>query len=143
MNTLIKREYDYAIRICAYLAGYYNKKTIPVSHIAAKLYITKPFTTKIVYQLKKKKILDTVQGKQGGIFLNCPPEELSLFDILDAMEFNFAINECVNIPHICPLNTTCHIHLFFAEQQQILFNNLKSKTIAEFAFDDQNLNPSS
>ena len=69
MNTFIKREYDYAIRICAYLAGRDDVTPVPLPLVAKILYITKPFATKIVHQLKKAGITGSAQGKMGGIFL--------------------------------------------------------------------------
>jgi hypothetical protein len=37
MNSLIKREFDYAIRICAYLAGKMGQGPVPISQISQKL----------------------------------------------------------------------------------------------------------
>lgn len=139
MASFITREYDYAIRICAYLAGNINNGTVSVARIAEALYLTKPFTTKIIFKLRKKKIVGTVQGKEGGIFLNHPPEKLSLFTILRAIDFDSTINECVKNPAICPLVATCKIHSFFIQQENIIINNFKNTMIAEFAFSDRDL----
>jgi Rrf2 family transcriptional regulator, nitric oxide-sensitive transcriptional repressor len=136
MPVFIKREYDYAIRICAYLAGNYKKGPIPVSKIAELLYISKPFATKIIYQLTSKKIITSVQGKAGGVYLSHNPERLSLFAILQAMNFDSTINECIKVPTLCPLKAACKIHDFFYKQESALINNLKEATIAEFAFDN-------
>lgn len=141
MDSLIKKEYDYAIRICAYLAGYYQQGPIPVSKISNRLYISKPFTTKIIFKLRQAKIVNSVQGRVGGIFLDKNPSKLSLHDILVAMGFTATINECLQIEHVCPLLSMCKIHFFFAEQQDILEKNLKEKMISEFAFTDKNLEP--
>ena len=139
MISFIKREFDYALRICAYLAGNFNRKPIPLSAISRKLFITRAIAHKIVHQLKKSDIIKTVQGKQGGIFLNRPPDQLSIFDVLQAMGFNATLNECVRKPQICPLVVTCKIHLFFIEQEEDLINRWKSHKIAEFAFSDEDL----
>lgn len=139
MAVFIKREYDYAIRICAYLAGHYTQKPIPLSSIASKLFISRPFATKIVYQLKKLAIINTVQGKDGGVFLNRPPEQLSFYDVLDAMGFDSSLNECLVNPGICPLVADCKIHDFFARQQNELLEKLKTTVISKYAFDDRDL----
>jgi DNA-binding IscR family transcriptional regulator len=54
----VKREYDYAIRICAYLAGNYRKGPIFISQISEKLFITRPFAIKSVFQLKNRTIAE-------------------------------------------------------------------------------------
>ncbi|KAA3662014.1 MAG: Rrf2 family transcriptional regulator [Calditrichaeota bacterium] len=136
MIFCVKREYDFAIRICAYLGGYYQKGPIPLSTISKNLFITRPFATKIVFQLKKEKILDTVQGKTGGVYLNRPPESLTLFQILQSMGLHDPVSKCVEDPHFCPLPPPCKVHSFFIEQESQLVTALKKKTLAEFLFTD-------
>lgn len=139
MAVFIKREYDYAIRICAYLAGFYPDRHVSVPVIAKKLFLTVPFTTKIIHQLKKGKIIKTVQGKYGGVKLLIPPNKLSFYTVLDALGFDMTVNECLKNPSICPLVADCSIHLFFGEQEEMLINNLKSARIIDFAITDEKL----
>jgi Rrf2 family nitric oxide-sensitive transcriptional repressor len=139
MAVFIKREYDYAIRICAYLVNYYPNKHVSVPDVAKKLFLTIPFTTKIVHQLKNGKIIDTVQGKYGGIKLLKSPNTLSFFDVLSAMGFNITVNECLKNPKICPLIATCKIHRFFLSQEETLISNLKDARIANFIITDEQL----
>jgi len=141
MTSFIKREYDYAIRICAYLAGRYGKKPMPLPQVAKVLYISKPFATKIVHQLKNSGITGSVQGKTGGIFLKKDPEKLSLFSILEAMGFNSTLNECIKDHHHCPLIKFCHIHDFFVEAELELFGRFKNKMISELVIRDKDLAP--
>ena len=139
MPVFIKREYDYALRICAYLAGNYKSGPIPVSKIAKVLFISRPFTTKIVFRLKQNKIVQTVQGRDGGVFLDHSPEDLSIFDILQAIGFDSTLNECIKHPRLCPLVAMCAIHIFFIEEENRLIHSFKEKKIAEFAFSDTEL----
>jgi Rrf2 family nitric oxide-sensitive transcriptional repressor len=75
MSEYIIREYDYAIRIVAYLAGL-NGKT-KVDEISENLFLNKPMVNKIVFQLKKCGIILTKTGKNGGILLNPDYTDLS------------------------------------------------------------------
>lgn len=137
MAAFIKREYDYAIRICVYLASFYNEEHKSVPVISKNLYLTIPFTTKIVHQLKNNNIIETVQGKYGGIKLKVDPNKLSFYDILYAMGFDMAINECLRNPKICPLIDYCKTHLFFLSQEQMLINNFKGAKISNFIITDE------
>ena len=140
MAVFIKREYDYAIRICAYLASFYGQnKYVPVTAIAKKLFLTVPFTTKIIHQLKKQNLLATTQGKYGGIRLKQAPDKLSIFDVLNAMGFDMTVNECLRTPGICPLVKHCKIHLFFIDQERMLIDNLKNARIQDFVISDDEL----
>lgn len=139
MLALIKREYDYAIRICAYLAGRPTQKPVSVSLIAKALAITRPITTKVVHKLIKKGVIGSVQGRYGGIYLLKDGNELSILDILKAMDYDSTLNECLLNPAICPLVSACKIHLFFLEQEQRLLEEFNKKKIAEFAIHDGDL----
>lgn len=139
MPILFTRENDFAIRICAYLAGKKPGEHVPVSVISKKLYITRPFATKIIYKLKTSKIIDTVQGKSGGAYLKVDPEQLSLFDILKATEFDSHLNECLKIDGVCPLKENCEIRSFFLEKEDDLFSSLKEKKISDFRIYDSEL----
>lgn len=139
MPDLIKREWDYAIRLCAYLAGNYNNGHISLSHASKRLFLTRPMLNKIVFQLRGKGILDSVQGKYGGIFLKVDPQQLSIYDVLQAMGYNSNLNECVSKHTSCPLIRQCQVHLFFAEQEMNLIEAFKGKRISEVAFSDKDL----
>jgi len=139
MYAFIKREYDYAIRICAYLAGKPRHKPVPVSRISHILAITRPFATKILNKLRLKGITSSIQGKFGGVFLNVDPHHLSILDILKAMDFNSTLNECIHNPSICPLVGFCHIHIFFNQQEKILLENFEKKMIIDFAIFEKDL----
>lgn len=139
MPVFFTRENDFAIRICAYLAEKKQGEHVPISVISQKLFITRPFATKIIYKLKTSKIIDTIQGKSGGVFLNVDPENLSLFDILQATGFDSHLNECLKLDAICPFKKECEIRSFFVEKENDLFNSLKEKKISEFKILDSEL----
>lgn len=139
MPSLIKREYDYAIRICAYLAGRENTNPVPLPKMAKALYVSKPFAAKIAHQLKNAGITGSVQGKTGGIFLKKDPKQLSLFAILEGMGFHSSLNECIKDKRHCPLIKFCHIHDFFVEAELELFGRFKNKMISEVAIRDRDL----
>lgn len=139
MAVFIKREYDYAIRICAYLAGFNKKEHKSVPEVSKKLYLTVPFTTKIVHKLKNNNIIETIQGKYGGIRLKVSPNKLSFYDILYAMGFDMAINECLKNPSICQLIDYCKVHRFFLSQEDMIIETLKSATINNYIITDEEL----
>ncbi len=138
-NSFIKREYDYAIRIAAYLASVYSNGHRSVNSISQDLFLTKPVTAKIVHILIKHGILTSVRGCKGGVKLSKAPNTLALMEILQAMGFNSTINECINNPAICPLVSHCKIHLYFDRLEQNMILNLKNTFVSEFVIIEDNL----
>lgn len=140
MFYLNKKEFDYAIRICAYLAGMKNGSPISVNIISKKLLISKPFATKIIFNLRSHKIIGSKQGKFGGVFLTVNPQKLTLFDILKSVGFNQTISGCINEAGFCPLPSPCKLHSYFIKTENKLLSDLKSKKISSFSFTDSDLN---
>ena len=139
ISTLIKREYDYAVRICAYLAGHQDKHPISITKISQLLSISRPFTNKVIFKLRKANIIGSAQGRNGGVFLIPNPHQLSVFDVLKAMDFNSVLNECLRNPLICPIIGFCKIHLFFEELQEMLEQRMREKMISELVIHDHDL----
>jgi DNA-binding IscR family transcriptional regulator len=57
MYYLAKREYKYALRICAYFNDAIKKVQLSIQDLSKKLLISKHLTTKIIVQLKKTTLL--------------------------------------------------------------------------------------
>ena len=105
MYFLAKKEYDYAIRICFYLAGAKNNVTYTIRKLTKKLLISTPFATKINYQLKKGGVVKTFRGNSGGVALYVPAETLSLFEVVESVGLIRKLSECVLDKDFCPLPT--------------------------------------
>ncbi len=139
MYYLAKKEYDYAIRICAYLAGSGNNANFTIQELASALLISKPFATKIIYQLKQSKIIDTTRGKKGGVSLAVNPAKLSFYQIFEAMGLIRSVSACIKDKNFCPLPAPCNIHQFFIDQEVKIIKDLKETTINNFAFSNDDL----
>ena len=139
MYYLAKKDYDYAIRICAYLAGSSPDTHHTISKLSATLLIPKPFATKIIYQLKKNKIVETTRGKKGGVSLAVNPNKLSFYQIFEAMGLVRSVSACINDKNFCPLPAPCNIHQFFINQEVKIIDNLKKATINNFAFSNDSI----
>ena len=139
MYYLAKKEYDYAIRICAYLAGSKGKGLYTLQNLSSTLLVSKPFATKIIYQLKKSNIVNTIRGKKGGVYLDVKPTELSFYQILEAMGMIRSISECIKNEKFCPLPAPCNIHQYFIDQEVKIIRELKKTTINKFAFSINNI----
>lgn len=133
MSFFINREFDYAVRICAFLAGRIDAKftSSEISHLTA---VSPSFTKKIIHGLRKAGILSAQKGRNGGIYLAKPPESIDLYHLLASINFKFNLNECTVTPTICPFSDKCKIHNFFADTEEMLIKRFKGKTIADIAF---------
>jgi Rrf2 family protein len=79
---------DYALRAVAELARVAATGTGPLKGetISVEQKIPKKFMENILYDLKRSGIVRTQRGASGGYWLALPPEEISLADVIRAVE---------------------------------------------------------
>ncbi len=140
-SNFIKREYDYAIRIAAFLGSTYPDGYRTISEISRLLFITHSVTTKIAHKLSKKGLLKSMRGRNGGIALAKDPSTISLFDVLTGVEFNSSLNNCIINPGICPLIKMCKVHLYFLDMEKNIHQSLKNTYLSSFIFGEDDLLP--
>lgn len=91
---MLSRKTDYALRAITYLTTQ-NGKKLSTRHIAEKLNIPYKFLTQIFLDLVRKGILASERGSKGGVMIKKPIEEISLLDIVEAVEGPFYLHQCL------------------------------------------------
>ncbi len=77
---------EYAIRAVGFLAVYGREKMYTAGSISKVTGIPHRFLQKILNELKKEGILNTVRGKTGGFSLNVNPSDISLYSVISCFE---------------------------------------------------------
>ena len=122
----IRRHTDYATRIVLHLSMLGDGAKITAEEVARKRLLPRAFVRRIVRRLGAAGILRTTRGAGGGISLALPPSEISLFDIVEAMEGGLVLNACVGNPQACPLTVLCPVQSAWTEVTGQLADALKS-----------------
>jgi len=104
--TLINRNVDYAARALVFMARA-NKPTVSVTRMQEEVGVARPFLRKILQKLHKAGILQAVQGKGGGFALARTPENISLSDLVAALQGPLQLNDCVFRKKLCQNHETC------------------------------------
>jgi Rrf2 family iron-sulfur cluster assembly transcriptional regulator len=97
--------------------------------LAAYADVSKAFLHKIVGDLVKAGLLVTYKGPTGGIVLARLPAEISMLDILAAVDGPVCLNTCLLRPNECPRDALCPAHLFWGRLQTLVIGELKSATL--------------
>jgi Rrf2 family protein len=127
----ITHQADYAIRTMFYLSRLAANQKVATSQIASEYKIPPSFLTKIISQLAIAGLIHTSRGARGGVTLARPPEEITLLDVLQAIDGPVALNECVQEPCICPFAGECVLHGFWIGASEDLNNRLRSTTFGK------------
>jgi len=84
---------DYACRVMAELARLHGSGTLAqIDHLAKTEAVPANFLAQILGKLRTHGLITSRRGNQGGYILSRPPEEISLYDILMAVE-----GECLHL----------------------------------------------
>lgn len=128
----ITRQADYAVRAMVYLAQLGVEHRAATSQIAKEKQIPPSFLAKIVSQLSVAGLLQTSRGAHGGVSLARSPEEISLLDVVEAIDGPILLNECVGENSTCIFGDDCPIKPIWCDAQRELVERLKSTNFAQF-----------
>jgi len=129
----ITRQADYAVRAVLYLAKIGEDKRAATSQIAHEQQIPPSFLAKIVSQLSVAGLLQTSRGARGGVSLARSPEDISVLEVVEAIDGPILLNECVGNQGACTFGDTCSMRPLWCDTQAELVNRLKSTTFDQFA----------
>jgi len=91
---------EYALRAIVHLA-YEAPEARTTAQIAEATLVPKDYLSKILQGLAKKGIVQTQRGVGGGVSLARPPEELTILDVVNAVE-------PIERIRTCPLGLSSH-----------------------------------
>ena len=129
----ITRQADYAIRAVLYVSKLGVNQRAATSHIADEQHIPPSFLAKIISQLSIAGLLQTSRGARGGVMLAKKAEEITLLDVVEAIDGPILLNECVNDEHACNFGNDCPLRSIWCDAQGDLVKRLRAVDFAQFA----------
>ncbi len=121
----ITRQADYAIRAVLYLARLGPNQRAATSTVAQEQRIPPSFLAKIISQLSIAGLLHTSRGARGGVSLARDPKEISLLDVVEAIDGPILLNECVGENGNCTFDSDCPLQSIWSDAQVHLVKSLK------------------
>ena len=129
----VTKQTNYAIRMLMYCAADPNDLS-RVPDVAKAYRVSELFLFKILKPLVKAGLIETVRGRNGGIRLGRPAEDITLFDIIRVTEDSFAMAECFeNDAADCPLVDSCALNSAWRQALNAFLGELQNHTIAELS----------
>lgn len=121
---------DYTLRVLMYLAINRDKlSTIP--EIAAAYGISGNHLMKVVHQLGKSAMVESVRGKGGGIRLAMEPEEIRIGRVVREAEGEAPIVECFSAHNTCRIAPSCRLAKVLSDGFSALYASLDEYTLAD------------
>ncbi|WP_022942453.1 RrF2 family transcriptional regulator [Psychromonas hadalis] len=126
----ITRYTDYSLRVLIYLAINTGQLST-INEIAKSYAISKNHLMKIVQQLNLQGYLLATRGKNGGLKLNRPANEINIGSLVRAIEDNNKLVECFGDNNQCVITPSCQLKRIFSEAQESFFKTLDSYTLQD------------
>ena len=111
----LTRAAEYAVRCVIYLSGCPAGRVTSRREVSSAMEIPGAFLSKIVQGLARAGILIVRQGASGGYELARAPRDISLLSVVEAIEGEILINECLSRPELCGFSGICSVHKVWHE----------------------------
>lgn len=86
---------EYGVRAMVQLARAYGQGPVPLSHIAEKEQISQDFLEQLMAGLRHKGLVKSLRGAHGGYLLIQDPAEVTVGDVMAAVEGPFVPMQCL------------------------------------------------
>ena len=124
---------DYGLRAMLDVAAYYGQGPIESADIARRQYIPVQYLDQILMALRKEGLVKSVRGPKGGHMLAKAPAQITMAQVLYALEGYVPPMECLPNPDFCKLSPGCALRDVWQKIDEMTQQILTSTTIEELA----------
>ena len=103
VNTKVR----YGLRAILQIADSYGHEPVPISAISESQEISGKYLEQVVGTLRKSGLITSRKGVRGGYMLARAPEEITLWEIITALDSHTSLVDCVVEPGICDRSGDC------------------------------------
>jgi Rrf2 family protein len=119
----------YGVRLMLALAQNYGKEPLYLKDIAKQEDISEKYLSLIIMPLRGIGLVNSVRGAYGGYNLARDPSQITLKEIVDILEGDCSLVDCVKDPSACPRVSTCVSHDIWATIGGKISETLSSITL--------------
>jgi FeS assembly SUF system regulator len=128
----ITKQTDYGIVLLTHLAAN-PERQYAAPELAVEAHLPLPMVSKILKVLARDGILASHRGVKGGYCLSRGPEEISMAEIIAALEGPIALTECISVESDCTHEALCPVRGNWLRINQAVRAALEGISLAEMA----------
>jgi len=121
----------YGTRLMLNLARHYNSanKAVILRNVAEEEEISIRYLEQIIIPLKIYKLVKSIRGAGGGYTLARKPSEITICEILEALEGSCSLVDCVEDKDFCDRLPTCAAYEIWSEASHLLRSYFQKVTL--------------
>jgi FeS assembly SUF system regulator len=128
----ITKQTDYGIVLLTHLAAH-PERQLNAPELAAETHLPLPMVSKILKLVAREGLLTSHRGVKGGYGLARQAEEISMAEIIAALEGPIAITECISVEGDCSHETLCPVRSNWQRINVAVRAALEGISLAEMA----------
>lgn len=119
-----------AIKAVIYLSGK-NGDKIGIKEISGRINASEHTVGKILQQLARKRIINSLKGPAGGFYLNEDQQEQAIIHIVEAIEGDAVFRECGLGLSKCSATHPCPIHNEYKVVRELMEKIFRERKVGE------------
>ena len=133
MGLQLTRGGEYAVRAMTYLARFPEGHVAALHEIGQAQDIPESFLAKILQSLVRSGLAVSQRGAHGGFALARRAADITMRDVIEAVDGPLALNQCALSPRDCARSGDCQVHKVWLRAQAQLMDVLDSVTLETLA----------
>jgi len=121
----------YGTRMMQDLAQHYDKGPVRIGEIAKRQDISVKYLEQLIIPLKQGNLIRSVRGPKGGHMLARSPEEISVGQIVKALEGGIELAGCIENPGECERSSSCLTRGIWEDASKAMYDKLNSITLSK------------
>ncbi len=133
----VTRATDYAVRIMLELASLPPGDKVQLNELIESTGVRGSFLSKVVQRLVHAGMVSSHRGTRGGFSLRMSGEEITLLDVIEAIEGPTQMNLCLGNGPGCERKSWCGVHPIWKKAQTAFVQELAGVSIAHLAIESK------
>jgi FeS assembly SUF system regulator len=129
----LSRLTDYGIVVMAHLASREPGVTHAAREVSEETRLPLPVVSKVLKSLARAGLLCSHRGAKGGYTLARPADEITVPEMISALEGPIHLTECTQHPGACPQESRCHVREPWQRINAAVHGALARITLADLA----------
>ena len=123
----------YGARLMLDLALHFGKRPVLLKDVAERQEISEKYLGHLIPPLKAAGLINSSRGAHGGYILARSPEDITLGEIIQAVEGSLSLVECVATPGVCHRVGFCVTRDIWNQMGEKMAEVLESITLQDMA----------
>lgn len=136
----LKKYTDYALRVLILTGMKSDKELATIKEISAVYRVSQEHLRKVVHELAKMGFIESIRGRNGGIRLAKPAEEINIGKLIRKLEADFVLLECFDKgTNHCVISPACTLKHVLNKALIAFFNVLDEYTLKDLINNEEEL----